>query len=171
MPLHPLVEEWDADLRGGNPLDWPGYAAPGEESVVTGRTAAYALVEGRFDVLGGSMGSLHGEKVVRAFRRATDLRLPVVILTSSGWARMQEGMVSLIQMGRTASAATAHTAASLMSVAVFRSPTTGGGFASYGSLASVRAAEPGATIGFAGPRVVEMATGGKLGADSHTAES
>ena len=171
MPLHPLTEEWDRDLRGGNPLRWPGYEPPVEESVATGRTNHYALIEGRFDVLGGSMGAVHGEKVVRAFRRATDLRLPVVVVTSSGGARMQEGMVALVQMARTASAAAAHAAAGLLSVAVFRSPTTGGVFASYGSLCAVRAAEPGATIGFAGPRVVEMATGVPLPHDSHTAES
>lgn len=171
VSLQPLTEEWDRDLRGGNPLAWPGYEPPEEESVVTGRTAHYALIEGRFDVLGGSMGAAHGEKVVRAFRRATDLRLPVVVVTSSGGARMQEGMVALIQMARTASAAAAHAAAGLLSVAVFRSPTTGGVFASYGSLCAIRAAEPGGTVGFAGPRVVELTTGVPLPEDSHTAES
>jgi acetyl-CoA carboxylase carboxyl transferase subunit beta len=170
--LHPLQSEWDADLRGGDPLAFPGYAPPDEESVVTGRTVAgYALVQGRFDVLGGSMGAAHGERVVRAYRRATDERLPVVVVTSSGGARMQEGMVSLIQMSRTAAAAQAHAAGGLLQVAVHRSPTTGGVFASYSSLADVRAAEPGALIGFAGPRVVELTTGEKLPEGSHSAES
>ena len=172
MVLHPLQSEWDADLRGGDPLAFPGYSPPEEESVVTGRTAAgYALIEGRFDVLGGSMGAAHGERVVRAYRRATAERLPVVVVTSSGGARMQEGMISLVQMARTAAAARAHADAGLLQVAVHRSPTTGGVFASYASLADVRAAEPGALIGFAGPRVVELTTGTKLPAGSHTAES
>src|SRR3982751_2323382 len=80
MPLHPMEVEWDRELRGGNPLAWPGYEPPEQESVGTGRTAHYACVEGRFDVLGGSMGTVHGEKVVRAYRRAVDQRLPIVLL-------------------------------------------------------------------------------------------
>ena len=79
--------------------------AGGRESVRTGRTDHYVFIEGCFDVLGGSMGAVHGERVVRAYRRATELGLPVVVLASSGGARMQEGMVSLIQMARTAAAA------------------------------------------------------------------
>ena len=170
--MHPLQTEWDADLRGGDPLGFPGYGgAPDRESVITGRSEHYALVEGDFDVLGGSMGAVHGERVVRAYQRATDARLPVVVLTRSGGARMQEGMVSLIQMPRCASAARAHGAAGLLSVGIHRSPTTGGVLASYGSLTDVRAAVAGATIGFAGPRVVELTMGGRLPSDSHTAES
>jgi acetyl-CoA carboxylase carboxyl transferase subunit beta len=171
MPPHPTQAEWDRDLRGANPLDWPDYKAPEEESVATGRTEHYAYAEGRFDVMGGSMGAAHGEKVVRAYRRAVEERLPMVLLPASGGARMQEGMVSLIQMARTSSAAAAHARAGLLSLAVLRSPTTGGVFASYASLADVRAAEPGATIGFAGPRVVELTTGTPLPHGSHTAES
>lgn len=172
MPLHPLQTEWDADLRGGDPLGFPGYGgAPERESVLTGRTEHYAVIETRFDVLGGSMGAVHGERVVRAYRRAADDRLPVVVLTQSGGARMQEGMVSLIQMPRCAAAARSHAAAGLLSVAVHRSPTTGGVFASYGSLVDVRAAVAGATVGFAGPRVVELTLGRRLPAGSHTAES
>ena len=161
---------WDDDLHGGDPLGFPGYRPPEEESVVTGRTEHYAVIEGRFDVLGGSMGSVHGERVVRAFRRATTERLPMVILASSGGARMQEGMVSLIQMARTAAASREHALAGLLQLAVLRSPTTGGVYASYASLADVRIAPPGATIGFAGPRVVELTTDGKLPPGGHTAE-
>jgi acetyl-CoA carboxylase carboxyl transferase subunit beta len=170
--LHPLVEEWDAGLRGSDPLGFPGYTSPADgESVVTGRTVAgYALIQGRFDIMGGSMGAAHGEKVVRAFRRAVDLRLPVVVVTTSGGARMQEGMVSLIQMARTAAAARAHSEAGLLSVALHRSPTTGGVLASYSSLTDVRGVVAGATIGFAGPRVVELTTGQPLPPGSHTAE-
>jgi acetyl-CoA carboxylase carboxyl transferase subunit beta len=170
-PLHPLAEEWDADVLGSDPLGFPGYTAPDQESVLTGRTTAgYALIQGRFDVMGGSMGAAHGEKVVRAYRRAADLGLPAVAVTSSGGARMQEGMVSLIQMARTAAAARAHSAAGLLSVALHRSPTTGGVLASYSSLADVRGVVAGATIGFAGPRVVELTTGQPLPPGSHTAE-
>ena len=180
MPLHALQTEWDADLTAGDPLGFPGYVPPPEESVLTGRCAvelasgdtnAYALVEGRFDVLGGSMGAAHGERVARAYRRAAAERLPVVVLTSSGGARMQEGMVALVQMARTTAAARDHAVAGLLQVAVHRNPTTGGVFASYGSLADIRAAEPGATVGFAGPRVVEHTTGSPLPEGSHTAES
>src|SRR4051812_49931293 len=117
------------------------------------------------------MGAVHGERVVRAYRRATAARVPVVVLTASGGARMQEGMVSLIQMARAASAASIHARAGLLSLAVYRPPTTGGVFASYGSLVDVRAAQPGATVGFAGPRVVEQTLGERLSEASHTAEA
>lgn len=175
MTLHPLVEEWDTDLVSGDPLGFPGYAAKlaslDGESVRTGRTQRYVMIEGRFEVLGGSMGAVHGEKVARAFERATEARLPVVVHTRSGGARMQEGMVSLIQMARAASAVTRHSAAGLLSLAVLGSPTTGGVFASYGSLCDLRAAEAGATIGFAGPRVVAQTVGVDVGGRSHTAET
>ena len=142
MLLHPLLEEWDAGLRSADPLAFPGYAAKlaaiedaggvadpaagagGEgdlahESVRTGRTEHYVVIENRFGFLGGSMGVVHGEKVVRAFRRAIDLKLPVVCITRSGGARMQEGMVSLLQLGRTAAALQAHADAGLLSIAVY----------------------------------------------------
>lgn len=175
VQMHPLIETWDADLRGGDPLEFPGYAEQvarldGSESVVVGRTAHYALIAGCFEVLGGSMGAVHGERVVRAYRRAVAERLPMVVVTSSGGARMQEGMISLIQMARTSAAAGEHAARGLQSLAIHRSPTTGGVFASYGSLCDVRAAEPGATIGFAGPRVAERTLGHALPAGSHRAE-
>src|SRR5205814_46155 len=138
MPPHPTQAEWDAELRGDNPLGWPDYKAPEDESVVTGRTEYYAFAEGRFDVMGGSMGAAHGEKVVRAYRRATEERLPMIVLPASGGARMQEGMVALIQMARTSSAAAAHGRAGLLQLALMRSPTTGGVYASYASLADLR---------------------------------
>jgi acyl-CoA carboxylase subunit beta len=176
VPLHSLHAEWDAELRGSDPLGFPGYTPPDEESVLTGVCALpngdrYALIEGRFDVMAGSMGAVHGERVVRAYRRAIEERLVVVVVAASGGARMQEGMVSLIQLARTAAAARAHADAGLLSLAVLRSPTTGGVYASYASLADVRAAEVGAVIGFAGPRVVELTTGERLPETSHSAES
>ncbi|HUQ39628.1 MAG TPA: carboxyl transferase domain-containing protein [Acidimicrobiales bacterium] len=176
MPLHPLTAEWDLDLVGGDPLGFPGYAGQlarlDGESVRTGVTdAGYVCIEGRFEVVGGSMGAAAGEKVVRAFRRATDLRLPVVVLAASGGARLQEGMVALAQLARTAGAARRHSEAALLSLSVLGAPTTGGVFASYASLTDLRAAVAGATVGFAGPRVAELVTGRPLPADSHTAES
>ena len=90
---------------------------------------------------------------------------------ASGGARLQEGMIALIQMARTASAVAGHGRAGLMSAAVLRAPTTGGVYASWASLSDVRAAEPGAVIGFGGPRVVAEVTGQWPPADSHTAES
>ncbi|HUR77784.1 MAG TPA: carboxyl transferase domain-containing protein [Acidimicrobiales bacterium] len=171
MALHPFVEKWDVGLRGDNPLGFPGYDAPDNESVRTGRTEHYALIEGRFDVMGGSMGAAHGERVVRAFQRATDQRLPVVVVTTSGGARLQEGMVALVQMARTSAAAMEHAHAGLLQVALIRSPTTGGVYASYGSLGDVRAASPGALIGFAGPRIVHEALNLDVNTESHSAES
>ena len=117
------------------------------------------------------MGAAHGEKVVRAYRRAVQERLPMVVLSASGGARMQEGMVSLIQMARTAGAARDHAGAGLLSLAIHRGPTTGGVLASYASLVDVSAARPGAVIGFTGPRVVELTTGERVPEGSHTAES
>jgi acetyl-CoA carboxylase carboxyl transferase subunit beta len=121
--------------------------------------------------MGGSMGAAHGEKVVRAFQRATDERLPVVVVTTSGGARLQEGLVALVQMARTAAAAVAHSHAGLLQVALIRSPTTGGVYASYGSLGDVRAAAPGALIGVAGPRIVQQLLEVDVGLESHSAES
>jgi acetyl-CoA carboxylase beta subunit len=177
MAFHPVVEEWDAGLTAGDPLGFPGYAAgraaaraAGEgESVRTGRTEHYAFVEGRFDVIGGSMGAAAGEKVVRAYGRATAARLPMVVHTRTGGARVQEGMVALIQLARTASAARRHADAGLLSVGVYGSPTTGGVFASYGSLVDLRVADAHAILGFAGPRVAEGTLGVTLPAGSHTA--
>jgi acyl-CoA carboxylase subunit beta len=178
VPFHPPVEEWDAGVFAGDPLGFPGYderrralAASGEESVRTGRTEHYAFVDGRFEVLGGTMGAAAGERVVRAYDRARDLRLPMVVATRTGGARLQEGMVALAQLARTAAAAGRHARAGLLSLGVYGSPTTGGVFASYGSLVDVRAAYEHAVIGFAGPRVAEGTLGVSLPARSHTAEA
>ena len=173
--LATLIEEWDTDLHSADPLTFPGYQAKVDhldhESVRTGRADGFVLIEGDFDVIGGSMGLVHGEKVVRAFDRASAARLPVVVVTRSGGARMQEGMVSLIQLSRTAAAVGRHSAAGLLSLSVHLSPTTGGVFASYGSLTDLRVAEADATIGFAGPRVVAQTTGRPLDGSSHSAET
>jgi acyl-CoA carboxylase subunit beta len=177
MTFHPSVQEWDADLLAGDPLGFPGYderlraLTKTGEAVTTGRSEHYAYIEGCFDVLGGTMGAAVGERVVRAYDRARDLGLPVVVATRSGGARLQEGMVALAQLARTASAASRHARAGLLSLAVYGSPTTGGVYASYASLVDLRAAVEHAVIGFAGPRVAEGALGGPLPPGSHTAEA
>lgn len=175
MSLHPIIDEWDTGLRSADPLGFPGYAErlaeTDGESVRTGRCEHYVVIESDFDVFGGSMGVVHGEKVVRAIDRAIELHLPVVAVTRSGGARMQEGMISLLQMGRTAAAMGRHRDAGLLSLAVYLSPTTGGVLVSYGSLCDLAAAESGATLGFAGPRVAEVMTGESVEGRSHTAET
>lgn len=174
-----VTEWWDTEIRGGDPLRFPGYAdalsRTAEESVRTGLARIggrpVALIESRYENFGGTMGAAAGEKIARAFLRATERRLPVVALTGTGGARLQEGMVALIQMGRTTSARCAHAAAGLLTAAIFRSPTTGGVYASWGSLADLRAASAGAVLGFGGPRVVQQVTGQFPPPISHTAES
>jgi acyl-CoA carboxylase subunit beta len=172
-----FVEEWDTDLASTNPLRFPGYRVPAaeQESVRTGLalvgSTKVGVVDCQFARLGGSMGAVAGERVVRVFARATDRRLPVVALVASGGARLQEGMVSLVQMARTASAVRDHSRAGLLFAAVYRPHTTGGVLASWASLADVRAAEPGAIVGFAGPRIVAQVTGEMPPTTSHAAES
>jgi acetyl-CoA carboxylase alpha subunit len=174
-----VLEEWDAGLRGGDPLGYPGYAAQlreaEAESVVTGLTRLgsqhAALIETRFDRFGGTMGAAAGEKIARAFDQAAARRLPVVAVTATGGARLQEGMLALVQMGRTVAARGRHASAGLLMAAIYGSPTTGGVYASWAALADVRAGLSGATIGFGGPRVVELVTGQPPPATSHTAES
>lgn len=176
MPFHAVVEEWDAKLTAGDPLGFPGYAervaeAEGGESVRTGQTESYAFVESRFDVHGGTLGAAAGERVVRAYDRARKLGLPMVVTTRTGGARVQEGMVALAQLVRTAAAAQRHAAAGLLSLGIYGSPTTGGVFVSFASLVDLRAGHPDATIGFAGPRVAEGTLGTSLPPGSHTARS
>jgi acetyl-CoA carboxylase carboxyl transferase subunit beta len=175
MPFHRVVDEWDVDLAAGDPIGYPGYAerlaTVSGDSVRSGRTEHYAFVEGRFDVFGGTMGVVAGERVVRAYDRALELGLPMVVVTRTGGARVQEGMVALIQLPRTAAAAERHARGGLLQLALHASPTTGGVFVSYASLADLRVGHPGATIGFAGPRVAESTLGVTLPPGSHTAES
>jgi acyl-CoA carboxylase subunit beta len=168
-----------------DPLGFPGYAdklretrsqADGPDESVAVGLATLGGVEvvaalGDFSFLGGSMGQVHGERVTQALACAHDLGLPFVAVTASGGARMQEGMRSLVQMARTADGVRRLREAGIPVLARFTSPTTGGVFASYGSLADVVVADEGATIGFAGPRVVEAFTGEPVGDDSHTAEA
>jgi len=177
--LMPLTQEWERGLASADPLGFPGYAealaaAPGESirtGLVVSQGVRAVLIQSDFDIFGGTMGAVAGEQIVRSFRRAVDQRLPVVAVTRTGGARMQEGMAALIQMPRTVAAVDEHIRSGLLSAIVYRSPTTGGVFASWASLLDVRAAEPHAMLGFAGPRVVRQVTGEAPSARSHTAES
>jgi acyl-CoA carboxylase subunit beta len=176
-------EEQDEALVGTDPLGFPGYA----EQLEAARTESglseaciwgwaeidgvkCALVVGDFGFLGGSMGVAVGEKVANAFDAARRVRQPVVTVTASGGARMQEGMAALAQMASTTEAIRQHRDAGLAHVCLLTSPTTGGVYASFASLADVVLAEPGATVGFAGPRVVAELTGDAPPSDVHTAE-
>ncbi|HUX85810.1 MAG TPA: acetyl-CoA carboxylase carboxyltransferase subunit alpha/beta [Chloroflexota bacterium] len=144
------------------------------EAVLTGTAQIYgfrcvvAILDFRF--LGGSMGSVVGEKVARAMEHAAKARLPFVAVTSSGGARLQEGMLSLVQMAKTTAAAARLHAAGVALVTILADPTTGGVLASYAAQADILLAEPGARIGFAGPRVVREVTGHELPPNFQSAE-
>ena len=172
-------EEWDAKIDEGerpeNPLDFRGYTEKVEalrvktgldEAVVTGKATicGYPVVigvcDGRFMM--ASMGHAVGEKITRAVERATEERLPVVLFTCSGGARMQEGIISLMQMAKTSAALKRHSDAGFLYIPVLTDPTTGGVTASFAMLGDIILAEPGALIGFAGPRVIEQTIGQKL---------
>ena len=168
-------QEWFADLDGGNPLDYPGYeekiqelrqktkireAVTIGECTVDGTRVVLGVCDARF--LMGSMGYVVGERVTRAFEKATELGLPVVIFCSSGGARMQEGIISLMQMAKTSAAIRRHSDAGLFYLPVLTDPTTGGVTASFAMLGDIILAEPGALIGFAGPRVIAQTIGQKL---------
>jgi acyl-CoA carboxylase subunit beta len=174
-----------APAHAPDPIGWPGYADRLEDArrssgsdeavrVVRGRVAGspveavFALWD--FAFLGGSMGTVVGERLITAYDEARSARLPLVLLPATGGARLQEGMAALTQMPATLTAARRHTEAGLLQVAYLRDPTTGGVFASHVNAAHVVFAEPGATIGFAGPRVAEAMTDGPLPDRSHTAE-
>jgi acetyl-CoA carboxylase carboxyl transferase alpha subunit/acetyl-CoA carboxylase carboxyl transferase beta subunit len=145
------------------------------EAVTTGlcRIAGHAAVLIVFDFgfLGGTMGSVVGEKIANAFEEATERRIPVVSVAASGGARVQEGMLSLMQMAKVAAAASWHDRERLAFISVLTDPTFGGVTASFASLGDVILAEPGAQIGFVGPRVIEQTTGIAPPKDSHHAET
>ncbi|GAC1651307.1 MAG: carboxyl transferase domain-containing protein [Herpetosiphon sp.] len=144
------------------------------DAVVTGTCtignypAVLAVVD--FEFMGGSMGSVVGEKIASAFELAVREQLPIITVASSGGARMQEGMLSLVQMAKTSAAAQRLHRAGLLFISVLTNPTTGGICASFANLGDITVAEPHALIGFAGPRVVEQTTGKRLPGGSHTAE-
>ena len=168
-------EEWFCDIEQKNPLDYPEYeekiAGLQEKTKLTEAvTTGVCTVNGIRTVLGvcdarflmGSMGYVVGEKITRAFERAVEERLPVVLFCSSGGARMQEGIISLMQMAKTSAAIKKHSEAGLFYLPILTDPTTGGVTASFAMLGDVILAEPGALIGFAGPRVIAQTIGQKL---------
>lgn len=174
-----IVDEWDEQVTGRDPLEFPGYdderRGVSGEAVRTGKGSVdgtpCAVIESDFSVFGGSMGLVVGERVSRAFLRAADEGLPVVASVRTGGARMQEGMLSLIQMPRVVAAIDKHSRSGQLSVGVLQSPTTGGVFASWASLLDLRAAQADSVIGFAGPRVVTEMTGTAPPVNSHNGRS
>lgn len=168
-------QEWSAGIESGDPLEYPGYPqkirelrekTQMEEAILIGEATVGGIpvVIGAMDArfLMGSMGYIVGEKITRSFEEATRRRLPVILFCCSGGARMQEGIVSLMQMAKTAAAVKRHSKAGLLYVSVLTDPTTGGVTASFATLGDLVLAEPGALIGFAGPRVIEQTIGQKL---------
>ena len=176
-------KEFDADMKSGNPIDFPEYNEKQEQlrentglndAVVTGT----ALIKGSPVVIGvmdsrymmGSMGSVVGEKITRAFEYATKNNLPVVMFTAAGGARMQEGIVSLMRMAKTSGAVKFHSDSGGLYITVLTDPTTGGVTASFASLGDIIIAEPKVLIGFAGRRVIESTIKQRLPDDFQLAE-
>ena len=180
------LEEWDADLASGDPLgfmDGKRYpdrilaaqkATNASDAIEIGRArmndVAVAYGAFLFHFMGGSMGSVVGEKITRLFERGAALRLPVVLLQASGGARMQEGILSLMQMAKTVAARERLRDAAVPFVSVLLNPTTGGVAASFAFLGDVNIAEPKAMIGFAGRRVIETTIRQQLPDDFQTSE-
>ena len=168
-------EQWFEDLVESNPLSFEGYEeklkATREKTGLTeavtvgkcriyGEEAVIGVCDSRF--LMGSMGHVVGERITAAVERATELRLPVFIFCCSGGARMQEGIISLMQMAKTTAAIKKHSDAGLFYCTILTDPTTGGVTASFATVGDVIMAEPGALIGFAGPRVIKQTIGQDL---------
>ncbi|OKO90821.1 acetyl-CoA carboxylase, carboxyltransferase subunit beta [Geobacillus proteiniphilus] len=175
--------EYDADMISVNPLGFPGYIEKLEEdrrksglneAVVTGEGAldghplVIAVMDSSFRM--GSMGSVVGEKIARAVERAREQQRPFLIFTASGGARMQEGVLSLMQMAKTSAALKRFSNDGGLFISVMTHPTTGGVSASFASLGDYNFAEPGALIGFAGRRVIEQTVREELPDDFQTAE-
>jgi acetyl-CoA carboxylase carboxyl transferase subunit beta len=189
--IHALVEtcsfeEMDAAMTSVDVLDFTGVASYTsklesyqkstglKDAVVTGvgRIGPHRVGLGVMDFgfLGGSMGSVVGEKLTRLIEVATDRELPLIIISTSGGARMYEGMFSLMQMAKTCAALAYHAQARLPYISVLTHPTTAGVMASYASVGDLIVAEPGAMIGFAGPRVIKDTTQAELPPGFQTAE-
>lgn len=176
-------EEYDPDLLSLNPLDFDEYdekltelrkktglkdAIVTGEASIRGTRCAIGIMDSRFMM--ASMGSVVGEKIARLFERAAEKGLPVIIFTASGGARMQEGIISLMQMAKTSGAAARHSAKGLLYITVLTDPTTGGVTASFASLGDVIVAEPKVLVGFAGRRVIESTIRQRLPDDFQSAE-
>jgi acetyl-CoA carboxylase carboxyl transferase subunit beta len=158
-------KEMNSDLKSVDFLNFPGYeekikksniddAVMAGEAKIGGYNIVIAVMD--FSFMGGSMGSVVGEKIVRAVEKAIKKKYPVIIISSSGGARMQEGIISLMQMGKTSAVLAKLSDAGLAYISVLTDPTTGGVAASFAMLGDINIAEPKALIGFAGPRVIEQ---------------
>lgn len=169
------LQEFDSRMSTRDPLNFPGYGdklikTQANTGLVDGVVTGKGKIEEQPMMVGvmdpaffmGSMGTTIGEKLTRLFERATKERLPVIVFTASGGARMQEGIFSLMQMAKVSAAAAKHSEAGLLYITVLTDPTTGGVTASFAMLGDIILAEPGALIGFAGPRVIEQTIGQKL---------
>lgn len=176
-------QEWDKGITSGNPLNFPDYEekiakdrykTKLNEGVVTGKGlidgvwTAFAVMDSSFRM--GSMGSAMGEKIARAIENAKDESMPFIIFTASGGARMQEGVLSLMQMAKTSIAIKRFSDKGGLMISVMTHPTTGGVSASFASIGDYNFAEPGALIGFAGRRIIEQTIREKLPEDFQTAE-
>lgn len=176
-------ESFDDHLKTTNPLNFPAYVEKIEvdakktglnEAVLTGsgtlkgEKVVVAIMDSHFRM--GSMGSVVGEKITRAIEIATEQNVPFIIFTASGGARMQEGVLSLMQMAKTSVALKRHSEKGLLFISIMTHPTTGGVSASFASLGDINIAEPKALIGFAGRRVIEQTVREKLPDDFQTAE-
>lgn len=174
--------EHDADMESKNILDFPGYDAKLEkarakgakESVICGECKIggidVVLCAMDSDFMMGSMGTVTGEKITRAFEYATEKSLPIIVCTVSGGARMQEGIMSLMQMAKTSGAVKRHSDAGLLYITVLTDPTTGGVTASFAMEGDIILAEPDTLVAFAGPRVIEQTMRQKLPKDFQTSE-
>ena len=162
-------------LSAENPLNFPGYGEKIKEmqkktglkeavvcgtGKIDGHKSVFCFMDSRFMM--ASMGTVVGEKITRSFEYAAKKNLPVIIFAASGGARMQEGILALFQMAKTCAAVKKHADKGLLYISVMTNPTTGGTTASFASVADITLAEPGALIGFAGPRVIEQTIGEKL---------
>lgn len=176
-------EEFNAGLTSLNPIDFPKYdeiiknaqeKSGLPEGVVTGKCkiegieTILCVMDSNFMM--GSMGSVVGEKITRAFEKATEEKLPIIVFTTSGGARMQEGIISLMQMAKISAAVRRHSDEGLLYITVLTDPTTGGVTASFAMLGDIILSEPGATIGFAGKRVIEQTIRQELPEGFQTAE-
>lgn len=176
-------KEFDKKIKSVDVLGFPNYEEKLRQAIkdsgineavicgtaeIEGEKTVLCVMEPNFIM--GSMGSVVGEKITRAFEYAIENRLPIVIFCASGGARMQEGILSLMQMAKTSAAAKKHSEAGLLFVSVLTHPTTGGVTASFAYLGDIIIAEPQALIGFAGPRVIEQTINQKLPAGFQRAE-
>lgn len=168
-------EEFGGEIRTGDPLNFPGYEEKLkkakektgiDEAVITGEAAiknkkvVIAIMD--FYFMGGSMGSAVGEKITRAIEKALATNKPLIIFSTAGGARMQEGMLSLMQMAKTSAALKKLRDSNILYISILTDPTSGGVTASFASLGDIILAEPGALIAFAGPRVIKQTISKKL---------